>query len=295
MNPLIGLVYHWIGGFAAGSFYAPYKKVRNWSWEIYWLVGGFFSWILAPWIFSAYMTEDLIGVLSQQSTATLAWTYFFGVMWGVGGLTFGLTMRYLGMSLGMGVALGFTAGVGTLLPPVIKSIMPGIPDVYIPENIVQIASSNSGLITLSGIAVCLLGIYIAAMAGLTKEKGMSETEKKQAISEFNFSKGMVVAVFAGVMSACFAFGFTAGKPINEATIAAGTDSLWSGLPTLPVILLGGFTTNFICCFALSIRNKSIYEYYSSEKRTSAEVSDETAIPLARNYVFSAMAGLIWYM
>src|SRR5438128_263751 len=117
-NPLIGVVFHWLGGLASGSFYVPYRGVRQWSWETYWLVGGFFSWIIAPWLLAGLLTNDLSPVLHEASGSTLAWTYVFGVLWGLGGLTFGLTMRYLGMSLGMAVALGYCAAFGTLMPPI---------------------------------------------------------------------------------------------------------------------------------------------------------------------------------
>src|SRR3954469_24239990 len=162
MNPFLGVVFHWLGGLASGSFYVPYKGVRKWSWETYWLVGGFFSWIICPWLLASLMTENLVGVLRQQSVSTLWWTYFFGAMWGFGGLTFGLTMRYLGMSLGMGVALGYCAAFGTLLPPIFKAIVPSIP---VAETIQQIAAAAPGQLTLGGVAVCLFGIGIAALAG----------------------------------------------------------------------------------------------------------------------------------
>jgi len=162
MNPLLGVVYHWLGGLASGSFYVPYKGVKKWSWEVYWLVGGFFSWIICPWVLASLLTNDVVGVLRQQSATTLWWTYFFGAMWGFGGLTFGLTMRYLGMSLGMGVALGYCAAFGTLLPPIFKTFIPTIP---VAETIGQIASTTPGKVTLFGVLVCLIGIGVAAMAG----------------------------------------------------------------------------------------------------------------------------------
>ena len=118
MNPFLGVFFHWLGGLASGSFYVPYKGVKKWAWEVYWLVGGFFSWIICPVILASLLTNDLFGVLGKQELSTLWWTYFFGAMWGFGGLTFGLTMRYLGMSLGMGVALGYCAAFGTLIPPI---------------------------------------------------------------------------------------------------------------------------------------------------------------------------------
>jgi len=310
-NPILGVLFHWLGGLASGSFYVPYRQVRKWSWETYWLVGGFFSWIVCPWFFAGLMTNDLLGVLSRQSAGTLWWTYFFGAMWGVGGLTFGLTMRYLGMSLGMGVALGYCAAFGTLMPPFLKSFIGTIP---VPETIAQIAATGPGQITLAGVGVCLLGIAIAAMAGLTKEKEMPEAEKKKSVAEFNFSKGILVATFSGIMSACFSFALTAGKPIGDASELAGTTVIWSGLPKLVVVLLGGFTTNFIWCVLLNIKNRTGYQYLAAEVKPehahhggegggehgggvatlAAPVVADLRVPMLRNYLFSALAGATWY-
>ena len=319
MNPFLGVFFHWLGGLASGSFYVPYKGVKNWSWETYWLTGGFFSWIICPWLAAFVMTSDVVGVLASQEMSTLGWTYFFGAMWGLGGLTFGLSMRYLGMSLGMGVALGYTAAFGTLLPPIFKVFIDKIP---VDEDIVAIASSTPGLVTLGGVVICLVGIAIAAMAGFTKEKEMPAEEKKKAIKEFNFKKGIAVATFSGIMSACFAFALTAGAPISDASVAAGTDAIWTGLPKLPVVLAGGFTSNFLWCVYLSLKNKSGYEYLASAQRNHPhDRDDETIIenatdapgeevaeqadlgasgignriPLVRNYIFSAMAGTLWYL
>jgi hypothetical protein len=168
-------------------------------------VGGVFSWIICPWVLATLLTSDAAGVLKIQSGTTLFWAYFFGAMWGFGGLTFGLTMRYLGMSLGMGVALGYCAAFGTLVPPIFRG------------EFGSLMNKLSGQVTLVGVAVCLVGIAVAAIAGLTKEKEMPEEEKKKTIAEFNFTKGILVATFSGIMSACFAFGLAAGKPIEDAT------------------------------------------------------------------------------
>ena len=293
MNPLLGVVFHWLGGLASGSFYVPYKGVKKWSWETYWLVGGFFSWIICPWLLASLMTNDLAGVLSRQSASTLGWTYFFGAMWGVGGLTFGLTMRYLGMSLGMGVALGYCAAFGTLLPPVFKLFIPSIP---VPETITQIAATLPGQITLAGVGVCLLGIAVAALAGLAKEREMPGEDKKEAIAEFNFSKGLLVATFSGVMSACFSFALTAGNHIGVDSLHAGTPVMWTGLPKLVVVLFGGFTTNFIWCVLLNIKNRTAYQYLASSIRPehAAPATADLKIPRLGNYFLSALAGTTWY-
>jgi L-rhamnose-H+ transport protein len=320
MSPILGVLFHWLGGLASGSFYVPYRAVKKWSWETYWLVGGFFSWIICPWFFALLMTEDVVAVLMAQSAGTLWWTYFFGALWGLGGLTFGLTMRYLGMSLGMGVALGYCAAFGTLLPPIFKTFVPSIP---VPESIGQIASTLPGQITLGGVGVCLVGIFIAALAGLTKEREMPATEKKKAIAEFDFKKGLLVATFSGIMSACFSFALTAGHPIGISSAEAGTDTLWTGLPKLVVVLLGGFTTNFLWCAYLNFKNRTGYQYLASTARpehaslttaSSGEHGDPASdlvsevagdfptkanskdlrVPWLGNYIFSALAGTTWY-
>ncbi len=292
-NPFLGVLFHSLGGLASGSFYVPYKGVKKWSWETYWLVGGFFSWIICPWLLALVMDTHPVAAIRQQSAGVLWWSYFFGALWGFGGLTFGLTMRYLGMSLGMGVALGYCAAFGTLVPPIFKVFMPDLRGVNL--SIVEIARSTSGQITLAGVAVCLLGIGIAALAGWTKEQEMPEMEKRKAIAEFNFGKGLLLGTFSGIMSACFSFALTAGEPINEAAVAAGTPALWSGLPRLIVVLLGGFTTNFVWCVLLNVKNKTGYQYFSREIRPEhAPGAADLRAPMGLNYVLSALAGTLWY-
>jgi L-rhamnose-H+ transport protein len=313
-NAFLGVFLHWCGGLASGSFYVPYKGVKKWSWETYWLVGGFFSWIICPWLFAYFMTNDLFGVLRQQSAGTLAWTYFFGLLWGLGGLTYGLTMRYLGLSLGTGVALGYCAAFGTLVPPIFKALTPNFFVFANSPSIVEIAQSTAGKVTLAGVGVCLLGIAIAALAGFTKEREMPEEQKKKSIKEFNFKKGILVATFCGIMSACFAFALQAGKGINVASELAGTNKIWTGLPTLPVLLLGGFTTNFIWCVLLNIKNRTGYQYLAShvkaeharhggsgggehdpaETAAAGNAAADLKIPVLPNYLFSALAGTCWY-
>jgi len=325
-NPALGVLLHWLGGLASGSFYVPYRGVKKWAWETYWLAGGFFSWIIAPWVLGLLITRDLPAVLSEAPARTLFWSFFFGLLWGVGGLTFGLTMRYLGLSLGMAVVLGLCAAFGTLMPPIFRG-----------EFMTQVVGTTSGRIILLGIAVCLLGIGAAGLAGINKERAMSPEQQKAVIKEFDLKKGVAVATLSGVMSACFAYGLAAGDPIKALTLRHGTPVLWQGLPVLVVVLIGGFTTNFIWCLVLNIRNKTGYQYFSPrlreadpkiEKETVIETAfdapsrevaehmpshhgerqsavmvenlpatrrsrDERA-PMLANYLFCALAGTTWY-
>jgi L-rhamnose-H+ transport protein len=310
-NPALGVFFHWLGGLASGSFYVPFRGVRHWAWETYWLVGGFFSWIIAPWVFALTMTSDLFGVLRETPASSMHWAYIFGVLWGLGGLTFGLTMRYLGMSLGMAVALGYTAAFGTLMPPIFRG-----------EFVREVLHTHSGVVILCGVGVCLLGIAFAGAAGISKEREMSEEQKRASIKEFDLKKGLLVGTFSGVMSACFAYGLAAGDPIKAITVKHGTAVLWQGLPVLVVVLAGGFTTNFIWCVVLNYRNRTGYQYFQSEIRghvpsrsdepiletvtdapgeemaVAAKLanSNDGAIraPMLPNYLFSALAGTTWY-
>jgi L-rhamnose-H+ transport protein len=303
-NPAMGVFFHWLGGLASASFYVPYRGVKHWAWETYWLVGGFFSWIIAPWVLALTMTRDLSQVLHEAPHSAIWWAYFFGVLWGLGGLTFGLTMRYLGMSLGMAVALGYTAAFGTLMPPIFRG-----------EFASQVLGTRSGVIILAGVVICLLGIAAAGAAGVSKEREMSDEQKRASIKEFDLKKGLLVATFSGVMSACFAYGLAAGDPIKAITVQRGTAGLWQGLPVLVVVLLGGFTTNFIWCVILNVRNHTGYQYFQSEIRAELPkrneehileaVTDAPAVavktelplraPMLPNYLFSALAGTTWYM
>jgi L-rhamnose-H+ transport protein len=308
-NPALGVFFHWLGGLASASFYVPYRGVKRWSWETYWLVGGFFSWIIAPWLVGTLLTQDLQQVLSEAPGHTIFWAIFFGLLWGVGGLTFGLTMRFLGLSLGMAVVLGLCAAFGTLMPPIFSGVF-----------FSQVLGTTSGRIILAGVFVCLLGIASAGVAGIFKERAMSLEQKQAVIKEFDLKKGLGVATLSGVMSACFAYGLASGAPIKALTLKHGTPALWQGLPVLVVVLIGGFTTNFIWCVALNIRNKTGFQYFSAnankykaiendpiletaidapsrevvEHIRSAEPYAKNTVPMAANYLLCALAGTTWY-
>jgi L-rhamnose-H+ transport protein len=272
MNPLAGVLLIAAGGLAAGSFYIPLNKVRNWAWESGWLAMGFFAWVLAPCVAAGLTVPGLWAVLKGAPSASLFWCYVFGFLWGIGGLTFGLSMRYLGMSLGYSLALGFTAAFGTIIPPVYY------------RTILRMLRQPSGLVTLAGVLVCLAGIGIVGRAGMVKERRLTDDQKKAAIREFDLRKGFLIAVLCGVMSACFAFGIAAGKPIAARAVAAGAPSLWQNGPVFVVVMAGGFTTNLLWCLFLSLKNRSARDYVN--RRGS---------PLAANYLFAGLAGVTWYI
>ncbi len=271
-NPGLGVLLHAIGGLAAASFYLPYTRVRHWSWESYWIVGGVFSWLIAPIIAASLLCPELWRVLSGAPPSSLGWTYLFGILWGVGGLTFGMTVRYLGQSLGFSMALGFCAIFGTLIPPLFL------------WTFFDLVKTLSGLVVLAGLGVCVGGIVLCGMAGMRKESLLSAEEKKATVKEFQFFKGAWVAVFAGVMSACMAFAFVAGDPIAARAAAMNTPSIFVNMPVLVVVMLGGLTTNLVWCIALNVKNKSGRDYV-----------DAGGASLPMNYLLCAAAGVTWYL
>lgn len=287
-NPFLGVLYHWTGGLASASCYLPFRSIRKWSWETYWLIQGFFSFLLAP-IFAAFLlVPEVSAVLHHTSWHALVLTYVWGLLWGVGGLTFGLTIRYLGIALGYAVALGLTTAFGTLMPPIFAGEMPALLH-HLP-----------GQVILFGIGVCMVGITLSGIAGYQKERELSAAEKQKTVAEFNFPKGILVAILAGVMSACFAYGLATGKPIAALAridlLAHGRALEWQNLPILVVILLGGLTTNFAWCVILMIRNGTATQFLGrDEVAASGEKSNEGAPRLSLNYLLCAAAGILWYL
>jgi L-rhamnose-H+ transport protein len=274
-NPLIGVFYHWLGGLSSASFYVPYRGIKRWNWEIFWLTGGIFSWAVMPWVMASILVPDLGGVMAEIPPRIVGLCVLFGVMWGFGGLTYGLTMRYLGLSLGMAVVLGLCTVFGTLIPPLVQG-----------DFAAKLLDTLSGRIVLLGLGVTVLGIVIVAMAGAAKDAAQSDAEKAETIAEFNFRKGIAVAVFSGVMSACFAFGLAAGAPVKEIAAAHGAGPLWTGLPILCLVMFGGLLTNAVWCLILMRRNGSAGQWLGRGEAASA--------PLLANYVLAAVGGSLWY-
>jgi L-rhamnose-H+ transport protein len=270
-NPLLGVVYHWLGGLASGTFYVPYKGVRKWSWETFWLAGGMFSWLICPWVGALRLTKDLLAVLHETSSYTFWMTYLMGALWGLGGLTFGLTMRYLGMSLGMAVALGYCAAFGTLVPPLVKG-----------EFAAKLLQTHGGNICFLGVIVCLVGIAIGGIAGVRKERDMGNDGKSSAIKEFSLWKGLAIATFSGVMSSCFSYGFQFGDPITKISASHGTGPYWVGSAGHP----GDFARRPDHEFHLvrAVEHQEPHRLSISSPRTSARNTRITAAPAAANMV-----------
>ena len=305
-NPLIGVIYHWIGGLASASNFIPFRPIKRWSWEIYWIIQGFAAWIVAPLVLASLLVPDLTRVLHAAPSATLWRAAVWGALWGIGGLTFGLSIRYLGIALGYAIALGFCTAFGTLMPPIFSG------------QIIAISHTPGGQVILLGVAVCMVAIAVNGLAGYSKEKEVP-AEEKAALGErdYSFGKGLAVAIFAGIMSSCFAYGLTAGKGIaviaREQLQAHGRADLWQNLPVLVIVLWGGFFTNFIWSAFLIIRNRSAAQFLGAPGTNPMGTSSTTGESLAdldprqirtharlrpgvllANYLLASLAGVIWY-
>jgi len=305
-NPFIGVIFHWIGGFASATNFIPFRAIKRWSWEVYWLIQGFAAWIVAPIVLAGLLVPNLFSILRAAPSSSIHYAIFWGILWGAGGLTFGLAIRYLGIALGYAIALGLCTAFGTLIPPIYDG------------SIHTIIHETSGQIILAGILLCLIAVAVNGAAGLSKEKEVTPEEKAEAgETDYNFGKGLAVAIFAGIMSSFFAFGLKAGAPIGALAktelLAHNRLDLWQNLPVLIVVLWGGFLTNFVWSAILILKNGSIKQFAGEPGLNPMRASHSSGMTLVdfdpldpstydhlapktliSNYIFAALAGVIWY-
>ncbi|HEY4287602.1 MAG TPA: L-rhamnose/proton symporter RhaT [Puia sp.] len=263
MNVIIGLGLLIMGGLSAGSSYVPMKGVKGWAWESLWAVQGIVAWLLLPLLLALLATPHLWAVLRSVPFSTLATTWLLGFLWGLGGLAWGMAVRYIGLALGFSIATGFLSSLGTMVPIIVAGRLP------------EVLSTFSGKVTLVSVGVSLVGIVICGKAGMRRDKEI----KKEG--SFEFKKGILIAAVAGVLAACFAFGIAAGEPIKQAAISAGASPLWATSPVFFVELLGGITINILYCVVMNRRNKTFSDYGKAESRGG-------------NYFYSALVGALWY-
>ena len=316
MNVIIGLSMLILGGVSAGSSYVPLKGVKGWAWESLWAVQGIVAWLLLPFLLALLCTPHLGMVIRSVAFSTLGYTYLLGFLWGLGGLAWGIAVRYIGLSLGFSIATGFLSSLGTLVPIIVAGRMQ------------EVLSTTSGKITLCSIVLSLLGIFICGMAGMRRDReraagagrksgtvvdgsvsearnisdeakasdkvdtsgkgnnsGRVDEAAEDSAPDFQFKKGILIALAAGVLAACFAFGITAGEPIRQKAIEAGASPLWATTPVFFIELLGGITVNLLYCLFMNRRNKTFSDYRSGA----------VAGKLAGNYLFSSLVGALWYL
>lgn len=270
-NPALGIIIFVLGGLAGAVFYLPLKKVKNWAWECYWLFYALFALLLVPWALALLESPNTFSVLQAAPARELWYCYLCGAAWGFGGLTWGLMIRYLGVGLGLALGCGLCSAAGTIVPKILRG------------EFGQLFQSAAGKVSFVGVLVSLLGIVLVGLAGMSKEKELPEAEKKKAVAEYNFRKGMLVALFSGLMSAALGFGLVGGPSIEKLALTTQpqTPEIWKGMPVLVIALLGGFTVNFLWCLFLNARNKTFGDYTRKDA------------PIVPNILFGAVAGAIW--
>ncbi len=270
MNTLIGLLIIAVGSFGQSSSYVPIRKIKGWSWESFWITQGIFAWLLFPLLGAllAIPSGQSLGALYAAAGSDIWKCIGYGMLWGIGGLTFGLSMRYLGIALGQSLALGTCSAFGTIIPALLRG-----------DHLLQ----GDGLILLGGVSIAIAGIAIIGYAGSLKSKNMTEEEKKKAVQDFALKKGIFIALLAGVMSACFNLGLESGSSIKANLITAGAKELLVLNPVILLVTIGGFITNGLYCFFQNYKNKTFTDY----TRTSGAI-------WANNLSFCALAGLLWY-
>jgi L-rhamnose-H+ transport protein len=282
MNVIIGLSMLILGGISAGSSYVPLKGVKGWAWESLWAVQGIVAWLLLPLLLALLATPHLFDVLRSVSFSTLTYTYLFGLLWGLGGLAWGFAVRYIGLALGFSIATGFLSSLGTLVPIIAAGRM------------TEVLSTTSGRITMVSVAISLLGIVICGKAGMRRDRERNAQGASGSIPDFRFKKGIFVALVAGVLGACFAFGIDAGAPIKQKAIEAGASPLWATSPVFFVELLGGITVNMVYCLFMNRRNKTFSDY-RSVKGEGDDAKKGMGGVLTGNYLFSSLVGTLWYL
>ena len=281
METAIGTFIWTLGGLAGAVFALPFRKVKSWRYESYWLVYAIFGLVLFPFALAYATVPDFFGVLGAAPAKTLAMCAAFGALWGVGGLAWGLMIRYLGVGLGLAIGCGLCSATGTLIPPIVKG------------QAASLVADTSAMVTLASVLISLVGIVFVGLAGKSKENELSEEEKKSAVAEFDFKKGIIVALIAGIASAGMNFGLQGAEwttaegvrmTLADVAVAKGASSLWGGMPVLVVVLSGGFVVQLAYCFAMNAKNKSFGDYGKFAKG-----------PGVVALVFSALAGVIWAM
>jgi len=269
VNTLLGLLIISIGSLGQSSSYVPINKVKGWSWENFWLVQGVFAWLVFP-LLGALMASNgqtLLDIYRSETGAAME-TIMYGVLWGIGGLTFGLSMRYLGVALGQSIALGTCSAFGTLIPAILSGN-----DLF----------SGKGIILLVSVSVTLAGIAIIGYAGSLRSAEMTEEAKKQSVKDFALKKGLLVALLAGVMSACFSLGLNAGIPIQERIAAMGSNPLFIQNPVTLLVTVGGFLTNLVYCTWKNKKNRTLGQIFTTPLSTTGN-----------NILFCGLAGILWY-
>ena len=274
MNFMIvyGILLIGAGAFTSGSFAVPFGKIQDWKWETYWMVFSLGAYILFPLIACLIFSPGYTEVIKATDNSTLLAVFLLGAVYGVGNLSFGLALRYLGLSLGYALSLGLMLAIGTLIPP------------FLDGRLQVMLAGKGGVLLIWGVIIACAGIALSAWSGILKDKQLSDSFKKESVSEFNLTAGILAAILVGITGSAMSLGFERGLPITQIAESQGTDPLFSMMPLLVVLYAGTFVTTIIWCGYLGIKNRSLKNYISGKNKRL----------LVSNYLFGLLAGLLWF-
>jgi len=270
-NPLLGVAMHAVGATFAATCYTPEKRVRNWSWQSYWLTQASFCWLLLPLLGAALTIPDLLAVLREAPRDAMLRSFLLGAAYGIGGTAFGISIRYIGFSLTYAIAVGLSSVLGTLMPPLVKGTLG-----------VTLARAGADYI-VAGIVAGVLGIAAAGWAGRLKERDLNA---QQAGGQFNLGRGLLLSLLAGVLSAVYGFALEAGEPIADVASAHGA-GVWRGNVIYIFSNSGAFLTTSLYCLWLHARHKTLGELIELP-------AGEEQARLPVNWLMAALTGLFWY-
>lgn len=273
INIFSGLLLISAGAFSAGSFAIPFGRIMDWKWETYWFIYSFGAYILFPLAACLIFTPGFTGIYKIIPTGILLKVFLLGVVYGIGNLSFGLSLRYLGISLGYALSLGLILAIGTLIPPVIDGRLRVMID------------SSGGNLLIAGVGIALCGIALSGVVGYLKDKKMSGDDTQKTNSEFHFTKGLLAAVLVGITGSAMSLGMEQGRPLAGYFERSGVDPLFTTVPVMLVLLSGTLVTTIIWCLYLGIRNRSLGDYFKPSGSKT----------LAANYLFALSAGFLWFM
>ncbi|TNF43036.1 MAG: hypothetical protein EP310_05130 [Bacteroidetes bacterium] len=272
LSVLTGIFFIGAGAFSSGSFAVPFGKIKGWSWETYWMIFSTGAYIIFPLLACLIFAPGFVSIIRETDSQTLVSVFLLGAVYGVGNLSFGLALRYLGLSLGYALSLGLMLAIGTLIPPLLDG------------RLEVMLNKESGMLLIYGVIIACFGIALSAWSGILKDKQVSDAEKKKSISEFSFVKGVLASALVGVTGSAMSLGFERGLPITEIAAEQGVDELFTMMPLLVVLFSGTFVTTIFWCGFLGYRNKTLINYIKAENRSV----------FVFNYLFGLLAGLLWF-
>ncbi len=268
-NIIFGIALIAFGASLSGSFAMPMSNTKGWKWENSWLAFCLFGYVVFPIILSFICAPGFVPVLAEQPTTRLLWIFSLGFLYGFANLSFGLSLKYLGLSVGYALSLGLMMVQGTIIPAIVDG------------RLSKMLSSDNGTILIYGLIVGVIGVITIAYSGYLKEK--SENVDK---SERNFVKGIAAALFVGFCGSADSLGIEQGSTISHNLIESGVNPLFQSAPVLIVLFGGSFISTLLCCLYLAYKNSSIKSFVCGK--------DESR-PLTKNYLFCAASGFLWFI